>query len=1130
MLPLLAHRNMRPVVWRVLWFVVLLAMASAQDAKPPLTVGIPVTEFMGGGQTHVYPIALEAGQFLHVEVQQEGIDIILSIFGPDGKEFLQTDTPDGSVRPETLVAVATTAGTYQVKIKAGEKEAPTGRYRATLVALRAATDRDRAWAQGVMQNMEAIALREQGKFADAAQAFERAQKTLEPVLGAEHGDIGEIVHQLAIMDYFKGDFRSGLQHAPRALAIKEKAFGPDSLEVAIVANLFAVVQQSVSEFEKAEALYRRAFAIKEKLLKPDHPEIAMTCINFGEMYSYKGDFKRAEPLLLRALAIWEKSTSFYNGYTAYVLNDLAYLHRYQGNYVEAENYFLRAIAMLEKSIGTEHSQLTIPLQNLGAVYQAKGDYAKAEQVLQRALAMREKLLGPDHTDVAGALVLLSGVYRDRGDYAQAEPLLKRALAIREKALGPQHRNVAAVLTVLGGVYRLQKEYDRAQPVLQRALSILEKELGLEHPDMADALHSLAMLYTSQKKYAEAVPTWQRVVAIREKSQGPQNPNLATALNHLMSIAWAQGDVARALELQTRACGISERNLALNIASGSERQKLAYLATLTDETDRTYSLALDGAPQQAPARDLALNLLLQRKGRALDAMTDTMALLRRRADATETAAFDELQAARGELAQLVMRGPQRTSPAKQQERIATLEAQIEKLEDDLSRRHLEFRAQSQPITTAAIQAAIPADATLVEFFVYRPFQAQTFPSQPFAAPRYAAYVLHHTGTAQAVVLGEVSAIDEAVKKLRQALSDPRRQDVKALARKVDQLVMNPLRAALGATRQLLLSPDGALNLVPFAALVDEQNQYLVSRYSISYLTSGRDLLRLQTPLPSKQEAVIVANPAFGPVPNNALLAQRGFGLKSDVTAGKKPEGKDATKDANVSRAQLYFPPLPGTASEAQALRALLPQATLLTNADATKAALKQLRGPRLLHIATHGFFLENVNSAAGNARGFGLPVGQSPAAATASNPTGAEALSPLLRSGLALAGANTTEQDGVLTALEAAGLDLWGTRLVVLSACDTGVGEVRRGEGVYGLRRALVLAGAESQVMSLWPVSDTGTRDLMIAYYQGLQRNEGRGEALRQVQLRMLKMKGRQHPYFWASFIQSGEWANLAGKR
>jgi CHAT domain-containing protein len=176
---------------------------------------------------------------------------------------------------------------------------------------------------------------------------------------------------------------------------------------------------------------------------------------------------------------------------------------------------------------------------------------------------------------------------------------------------------------------------------------------------------------------------------------------------------------------------------------------------------------------------------------------------------------------------------------------------------------------------------------------------------------------------------------------------------------------------------------------------------------------------------------------------------------------------------------------------------------------------------VLHLATHGFFLAGARAPAAPGRLLELPASGAPA----------DVEDPLLRSGLAFAGANLHQGgDAILTSLEAAGLDLWGTKLVVLSACDTGVGEVRNGEGVFGLRRALVLAGSETQVMSLWPVSDRGTRDLMIGYYRRLAAGEGRSAALRDVRLAMLKDPRRRHPYYWASFIVSGEWATLDGAR
>jgi CHAT domain-containing protein len=206
--------------------------------------------------------------------------------------------------------------------------------------------------------------------------------------------------------------------------------------------------------------------------------------------------------------------------------------------------------------------------------------------------------------------------------------------------------------------------------------------------------------------------------------------------------------------------------------------------------------------------------------------------------------------------------------------------------------------------------------------------------------------------------------------------------------------------------------------------------------------------------------------------------------------------------------------------------------LLTKRQATKTALSQMRSPRLLHIATHGFFLKDPNLTSAGERGAQSLTDDPERALQRLERRGVRVEGPLLRSGLALAGANEYNEDdnGILTALEVTGLNLWGTKLVTLSACDTGVGEVRNGDGVHGLRRALVLAGAETQVMTLWAVSDQATRELMVSYYRMLQLGQGRGEALRRAQLEMFRKVKWRHPYFWAGFIQSGEWANLKGKR
>jgi CHAT domain-containing protein len=368
--------------------------------------------------------------------------------------------------------------------------------------------------------------------------------------------------------------------------------------------------------------------------------------------------------------------------------------------------------------------------------------------------------------------------------------------------------------------------------------------------------------------------------------------------------------------------------------------------------------------------------------------------------------------------------------------------------------------------------------------------------------------------------------------------------------VDEKVMRPVLAlaqsGFGAPRRLLIAPDGQLNLVPFAALVDRQGRYLVERYSISYLISGRDLLRSPVRRSGNQDTVIVADPDYDAAGDVIAARSQDVGLPlalfgawriklPGVAAARRrdvglPAGLPQSAGSNFNLSRIYFPPLKGTAGEARALKTILPRAAVFTRGQATEAALKQLHSPGILHVATHGFFLGDQEIRLIRARDLIVEPVQSGEA------SGQPIENSLLRSGLALAGVNQRlgradqGDDGVLTALEAAGLDLFGTKLVVLSACDTGVGEVKNGEGVFGLRRALSLAGSETQVMSLWPVSDLGARDLMTDYYKALERGEGRGDGLRHVQLEMIRRKGRRHPFYWASFIQSGEWANLEGKR
>ena len=932
----------------------------------------------------------------------------------------------------------------------------------------------------------------------------------------------------------QGRYDEAILVVERWLAIVESVFGPADPNVAIALNNLSALYEDKGDYIKAEPPLRRALAIVERALGPNHQDVATNLNNLGALYYEQGDYGKAEPLYQRALAISEKLVGPQHPLVAKTLNNLATLYTSAGEYVKAEPLHQRAIAIYEKSIGAEHPDFARSLNNLALHYRERSDYAKAEALYQRALALREKALGPQHFEVAQSLNNLAALYQALGSYAKAELLFGRALSIDEKSLGASHPVVGTRLNNLAALYFDKGEFARAEPLYLRALPIYEKALGGEHPQFATTLNNLAELYRSLGNYAKALPLFQRAIAVHEKSLGPNHPDLATALNNLALLHEAQGSTAKAVALRTRSTNISEHNIAPNLTIGSERQKLLLLAGYYSETSGVISLHMRSAPRDLAALRLALTTVLRRKGRALDAMVESSSALRLRLDPEQRAPLDQLVKLRANLATLTLAGPRKKSPERYRAELSELEQQIETLEDRVSRLSSQYRAQSQPVTLDAVQAVIPPDAMLVEFVSFDPYDAKQNRWEP---RRYAAYVLGNRGQPTAVDLGPAARIDATSDELRavlgkvenKSLGDVER-DVKPKARSLDQQVMQPIRKLLGGKQKLLLSPDRTLNLIPFGALVDERNKYLIESYSITYLTTGRDLLRFQTRTESKQGAVVFANPDFGE------YEKSGSARALDVKAAEKNAAKgnvvlqqNAEPAIDLSRA--VFSPLPGTAAEARELKTIFPELKVWAERQATKKALMQVNAPAVLHIATHGFFLDDAVVSAATARSRGLFIrSDRPGEIT---PPEFLVEDPLLRSGLALAGANRRsggDDNGILTAKEAAGLNLWGTRLVVLSACNTGVGQITNGEGVYGLRRALVLAGADTQVMSLWSVSDEGTRDLMIGYYRSLKAGAGRGEALRQVQLKMLSSENYKHPYYWASFIQSGEWASMDGKR
>jgi CHAT domain-containing protein/Tfp pilus assembly protein PilF len=865
-----------------------------------------------------------------------------------------------------------------------------------------------------------------------------------------------------------GKYPEARRLAEQVLEIRERELGEQHRETARAVYNLGLVCYEQEDYDCSQSLAERALRIRETVSGPEHPNVALSLRTLGNTFLRKEDYGKATTLLQRALEICEKVLPANHPAIANALNDLGVIYRRREDLVKAEEAYQRALAIQEQVLGPEDLIIARQVNNLGALYDHREEYARAEAMYRRALTVLEKALGPEHPDLRFPLGNLANVHTSLGRYTEAEALYERALKLTQSTLGENHRSTAQILQNFATCLRLKGDHVRAEALYQRALWIREAVMGPEHPSVARVLNGLAMNYESK------------------------------------------GDLLMAVAAEQRAAGITELELAFNMAIGSERQKLSYLSALPERTDEILSMSLGSATHVPEARELGATVVLQRKGRVQDAMAGNLSAFRQRFDPEGQELFDQWKDANTRLAGLVLGGPRDGGSAEHQKRIRELEDRREAIEEKLSRYNAGFHGQSQPVNVVSIQPALPPDAALIEFAVYRKMNpAARIHAEEFGPPRYAAFVMRGGRAVHARELGNAAEINADVARFREALRDPKRHDVNKLARAVDERVMQPLREGLDGVSQLLISPDGVLNLIPFAALRNRHGRYLAQDYRLSYLTSGRDLLRFGAwNRGPAGHPLIIADPSFD-LPEPRKFARAGMGAsrpRRSVTTG--PE-----------LSKVYFAPLAGASREARAIGALFPDSIVLTGKEASKAALRSYPAPRILHIATHGFFLDDDTS-----------TRPASAAESRSLETGAEIQNPLLRSGLALAGANVGSGDGILTALETSGLNLSGTKLVTLSACDTGLGEVKNGEGVYGLRRALVLAGAETVVMSLWPVSDQVTRELMTAYYTGLAQGQGRGEALRQVQLQMLERKDRQHPFYWASFIQSGEWANLDGQR
>jgi len=904
--------------------------------------------------------------------------------------------------------------------------------------------------------------------------------------------------------YQEGKYADAIPYAQEFLSGREKALGPDSAVVASALNNLAELYRLSRQFAKSEPLHLRALRIKEKTLGPEDPSVAVTLVNLASLYVDRGEFARAEPMFERALKIREKALGPDHPRVGAILGSLALLKEDRGDYEQAEPLFRRVLAIDEKAKGPGDPDVASDLTNLALLYLAMADYDKAEPLFQRALAIDEQSFGPDRVEVAADLNNLGELYRRAGDYGKARPLLERAAIIDEKSLGPFHPDFATDLNNLAMLSRAMGEDTKAEQLYQRALRIREDALGPAHPRVAETLNNLASLYHARGDNADAGPLLRQALAIDEKALGPDHPEVATVLDNLAFFEAIADRPRASLAYFQKALAIEDMQVRNIFAIATEQQKLKYARSIAGSAMGCLSLISQRLSGDRDAIRYGLTLTLRRKGLVLDAQSRVNDALRARLSDQGRKDWDELSTLRSALSRALLSGPGAKGNEGYADQVSSLERQIEEAEQRLSTRNgvasHDLGGEEPTVDEAA--KALPGSSALVDFTRIHDYN---FTSGKWAdTSRYLAFVLKSTGEAQLVDLGDAEVIEQAVGNalggIRETIASPYKEEIARSIRSLGMLharIWAPLESALAGTDKVLLSPDGALNLVPFAALMDGQGRALVERYVIGYVGSGRELGEPKRNGGSVGAGMLlVANPAF-----DAKMS-----MPADAA------GRTRSRDLRGG-----FSPLPGTAAEALEISRLVPGSQeVLEGAEATESAVKMARSPRILHLATHGFFLRDEAVE---------PIDQG----GSGQATEASYENPLVRSGLAFAGANRMEadgqgDDGILTALEISGMDLRGTELVVLSACETALGDIEVGEGVFGLQRAFALAGARTLLMSLWPVQDDITVGQMKEFYGDLGKMPP-AEALRKAQIATIHAlradEGVSDPSLWAPFIVQG---------
>jgi CHAT domain-containing protein/tetratricopeptide (TPR) repeat protein len=827
------------------------------------------------------------------------------------------------------------------------------------------------------------------------------------------------------------------------------------------------------------------------------------------------DYQAAYDDLSTSLTICAKALGDHHPHTAKVIENLALLYERGSNFGLARQSRLSCLETAEKCYGETNVLTADALEHVARLYINTNDFALAEPYLLRARETRRKLLGDDHPQTAKLVGQLAYVYLGVGDARRAEPMFHEALSVLEKTQGTNTFEVPKIYERLALLNQSEGRYDVAEQHYRRALDLF-KQQQVDETRIAQVQVGLAQTLLSRGNAAAACQLIDQAQTAYQQRLHPHDPQWLDTLGVGGMAYLAAGNVDQARQLLTRGLQVAQVRLQMTGGYASERQRLMQLKSLRNLFDLYLSL-----PQnQTTTSDALYAHVLEWKGAvATEQWRD-----RRIISAKTSPLMANLQQVTRQLSTLNLFAPPPDQREAWMTQIFNLTMRKEQLEQQLAAHSAKLQGAPPKVNLTHLLKILPANTTLIDLLEYThtTIAGDTGTLARVAETRYVAFIVRQGQPVQRVELGDAQPIADAVANWQKSRGFRPNRGKTDWSATVGQLVWSKLQPHVADCATLLISPDGMLSQLPWNALPGrDPDRYLIEDYAIAIV-----------PVPQLLAAKALAPPPIGPQRPDSLLLVGNVNYNAPVVAG--------AADQDERQSQFRFDPLPGTQAEVQALRDHFERrfpngkVELLEDAAATEQAFwQQAPQHRWLHIATHGFFAPaNIRSALVTQHRMG------PHGADAS---GISFFNRDYLNGLALAGANvgsnndaaTIGDDGILTAAEMAMMQLHRVEVVVLSGCETGLGDPHPGDGPFGLQRALQIAGAGSTIGSFWTVSDQKTNLLMQRFYANLwDKNLGKLAALREAQLWMLQTGGepnatkppkRTSPHYWAAFTLSGDW-------